>query len=239
MVADGPMQHARVFHSMTLLPDGRVLVVGGEDPAGERNAPHSTTEIFDPGTETWSPGPDLSEPRFDHSATLSAGRQGLPGRGHRRKPPEQRDIPPRHVRVRHTIASRTIDSRAIEINALKQPRWCAGVAPFAVSLRTLPYTRLKPSGVLWEVWFSSWCLLRTLATKAKVLAINIHSPILGGGQPAREDGFRLFTRTPVEWGTFGRQKGCDAFATGVWILRIRGGTPITPQALTLNSALPI
>lgn len=66
----GPMQHARVFHSMTRLPDGRVLVVGGEDPAGERNAPHSSTEIFDPRTETWSPGPDLSGPRFDHSATL-------------------------------------------------------------------------------------------------------------------------------------------------------------------------
>lgn len=66
----GPMRHARVFHSMTLLPDGRVLVVGGENPAGERNAPHLTTEFFDPRTETWSPGPDLAEPRFDHSATL-------------------------------------------------------------------------------------------------------------------------------------------------------------------------
>ena len=66
----GPMRHARVFHSMTLLPDGRVLIVGGEDPAGERNAPHATTEIFDPRSDTWSPGPDLSEPRFDHSATL-------------------------------------------------------------------------------------------------------------------------------------------------------------------------
>ena len=66
----GPMRHARVFHSMTLLPDDRVLVVGGEDPAGERNAPHSSTEIFDPRTETWSPGPDLAAPRFDHSATL-------------------------------------------------------------------------------------------------------------------------------------------------------------------------
>ena len=66
----GPMQHARVFHSMTLLPDGRVLAVGGENPAGERNAPHSSTEIFDPRSETWSPGRDLAEPRFDHSATL-------------------------------------------------------------------------------------------------------------------------------------------------------------------------
>ena len=66
----GPMLHVRNFHTLTLLPDGRVLAVGGEDLAGERNAPHATTEIFDPGTDTWSPGPDLAEPRFDHSATL-------------------------------------------------------------------------------------------------------------------------------------------------------------------------
>ena len=66
----GPMRHVRNFHTLTLLPDGRVLAVGGEDLAGERNAPHSTTEVFDPGADTWSRGPDLAEPRFDHSATL-------------------------------------------------------------------------------------------------------------------------------------------------------------------------
>ena len=66
----GPMRHVRNFHSLTLLPDGRVLAIGGEDPGGERNAPHATTEVFDPETDTWSPGPDLAEPRYDHSATL-------------------------------------------------------------------------------------------------------------------------------------------------------------------------
>ena len=66
----GPMQNARIFHSLTLLPDGRVLAVGGENPVTETNEPHSTTEIFDPRTDSWSPGPDLAEPRYDHSATL-------------------------------------------------------------------------------------------------------------------------------------------------------------------------
>ena len=37
-------------------------------------------------------------------------------------------------------------------------------------------------------WFSSFCLLRTLATKAMVLAIN-YSPILGGGQPLEKTVF--------------------------------------------------
>ncbi len=66
----GPMQNARIFHTLTLLPDGRVLAVGGENTAGETNAPHLTTEIFDPRTDSWAPGPDLAEPRYDHSATL-------------------------------------------------------------------------------------------------------------------------------------------------------------------------
>lgn len=32
---------------------------------------YSTTEIFDPTTNTWSPGPELSQPRVEHSATLT------------------------------------------------------------------------------------------------------------------------------------------------------------------------
>ena len=66
----GTMKHARIFHTMTLLSDGRVLAVGGDDPVGGPNSPHSTTEIFDPRTDSWSPGPDLAGPRLDHSATL-------------------------------------------------------------------------------------------------------------------------------------------------------------------------
>ena len=66
----GTMEHVRLFHTLTLLPDGRVLAAGGQNPAGETNSPHSTTEIFDPRTDSWSPGPDLAEPRLNHSATL-------------------------------------------------------------------------------------------------------------------------------------------------------------------------
>ena len=40
----------------------------------------------------------------------------------------------------------------------------------------------------WEVWFSSFCLLRTLATIAKVLAIN-GSPNSRRRSATREDGF--------------------------------------------------
>ena len=58
-------------HTLTLLPDGRILAVGGLEILDDGSyVPLSTTEIFDPITNTWSPGPGLSQPRASHSATL-------------------------------------------------------------------------------------------------------------------------------------------------------------------------
>ena len=65
------LQRIYANHTLTLLPDGRVLAVGGLEILDDGNyVPLSTTEIFDPITNTWSPGPDLSQPRASHSATL-------------------------------------------------------------------------------------------------------------------------------------------------------------------------
>ena len=67
----GAMSQHRSSHTLTLLPDERVLAVGGIGPMGDDDyIMHSTTEIFDPVTNTWSPGPELSQPRAIHSATL-------------------------------------------------------------------------------------------------------------------------------------------------------------------------
>ena len=66
----GPMSVRRYGHTLTLLPDGRVLAAGGEDPMGGDYLLYSSTEIFDPEINTWSAGPELSQPRSSHSATL-------------------------------------------------------------------------------------------------------------------------------------------------------------------------
>ena len=69
----GRMAFARVDASLTLLPDGRVLAAGGQafpEWGLPQEAVYSTTEIFDPVSNTWSPGPDLFEPRLGHAATL-------------------------------------------------------------------------------------------------------------------------------------------------------------------------
>ena len=67
--ATGPMSVQRFGHTLTLLPDGRVLAVGGEEQVGDYML-YSSTEVFDPETNTWSAGPELSQPRSSHSATL-------------------------------------------------------------------------------------------------------------------------------------------------------------------------
>ncbi|MFZ0061836.1 MAG: YDG domain-containing protein [Pyrinomonadaceae bacterium] len=63
-------------HTATLLAEGRVLIVGGENTIGVL----SQTEIFDPTTGVFSAGGNLSNARADHSATrLSDGRVLIAG----------------------------------------------------------------------------------------------------------------------------------------------------------------
>jgi hypothetical protein len=57
---------ARKGHTVTLMPDGRVLIAGGIHFTG----PVSTTEIYDPATKNVTAGPDLPYQLCDHSATL-------------------------------------------------------------------------------------------------------------------------------------------------------------------------
>jgi N-acetylneuraminic acid mutarotase len=70
--ATGSMLQARQFHSATLLPDGRVLVVGGvgilPDPAPRDEL--KSAEIYDPSTGDWSATGSMTRGRFGHAATL-------------------------------------------------------------------------------------------------------------------------------------------------------------------------
>ena len=59
--ATGLMIGRRFKHFSVLLPDGSVLVIGGTTDDLEILA---TTEIYDPVSGTFTPGPDLVEPRY-------------------------------------------------------------------------------------------------------------------------------------------------------------------------------
>lgn len=59
------MLAARRGHTATLLPDGTVLLIGGEDGSGP------VTEIYDPASKMFTPGPATAiQTRTDHTATL-------------------------------------------------------------------------------------------------------------------------------------------------------------------------
>jgi hypothetical protein len=60
----------RAEHTLTTLDDGRVLVAGGRDYFEQ---PTSSTELFDPETNTFTSGPPLRTARFGHTATALPG----------------------------------------------------------------------------------------------------------------------------------------------------------------------
>src|SRR5690242_6404123 len=66
--AAGGMGSPRRRHTLTLLPSGRVLVVGGYDPS--IGVIHSA-EVYEPVASTWkSPQCGLKHTRYEHTATL-------------------------------------------------------------------------------------------------------------------------------------------------------------------------
>ena len=62
----GTMATARYAHTATLLPTGKVLVIGGLAVSGEVG----TAELYDPATNIWTTVGRLATPRYGHAATL-------------------------------------------------------------------------------------------------------------------------------------------------------------------------
>jgi N-acetylneuraminic acid mutarotase len=67
----GPsMSTPRTAFTATRLKDGRVLVTGGTAGSGSSTVPLASTELYDPVSNTWSAGPDMTTTRYAHTATL-------------------------------------------------------------------------------------------------------------------------------------------------------------------------
>lgn len=68
-----PMLHPRAAHTATRLTDGRVLIAGGcVADSCELGPASAATELFDPATGAFTPGPAMSEQRVSHVAILLA-----------------------------------------------------------------------------------------------------------------------------------------------------------------------
>jgi hypothetical protein len=72
----GAMNDARYYHTANLLPNGEVLVAGGNDyPSPDfTDSVVPSAEVYDPGRETWTRTGSLNVPRYYHTAvTLPNG----------------------------------------------------------------------------------------------------------------------------------------------------------------------
>ena len=71
ILGTGQLAIERRAHTATLLQDGKVLIVGGDN----QNGMVGQAEVFDPVAQSSSPGPSLATARTDHTATrLDDGR---------------------------------------------------------------------------------------------------------------------------------------------------------------------
>jgi N-acetylneuraminic acid mutarotase len=59
-----------VFHTATLLPNGNVLVAGGNGGGIGGDTIFALSELFDPATRNWSGAGNLAAARYAHTATL-------------------------------------------------------------------------------------------------------------------------------------------------------------------------
>jgi N-acetylneuraminic acid mutarotase len=81
----GNLNTGRQFHTETLLPNGKVLVAGGNDS----NRSFKSAELYDPATGTWNRTADLNTDRNTHTATFLQNGMVLVAGGFSCGPPPQ------------------------------------------------------------------------------------------------------------------------------------------------------
>ena len=76
--ATNPMKVARFEHTATALPDGKVLIVGGQGPGdGGKLQALSSTELYDPAADGFVSSSSLSEARTNHAAVLLSDKSSV------------------------------------------------------------------------------------------------------------------------------------------------------------------
>lgn len=65
--ASGNLSTALAYHTASLLPNGNVLIIGGDNGG---NVPQAGTNLYNPATNTWSTSGSLATARASHTATL-------------------------------------------------------------------------------------------------------------------------------------------------------------------------
>ena len=68
---NGPnLNSKRHFHQSQKLQDGRIIVFGGYDGYLESPTFYTSSEIYDPITNSWSAGPNMNDTRYNHMSVV-------------------------------------------------------------------------------------------------------------------------------------------------------------------------
>src|SRR5262249_54813399 len=65
----GQLKTARYSQQAIELDSGKVIVIGGRTSNGTQLTAVASTELWDPASNTWAAGPNLTVPRSDLTAT--------------------------------------------------------------------------------------------------------------------------------------------------------------------------
>jgi hypothetical protein len=64
------LDQPRVTHNAVLLPNGKVVVIGGSSTFNDPSTAAMNALLFDPATETWGPAGTIAVPRMYHSTAI-------------------------------------------------------------------------------------------------------------------------------------------------------------------------
>lgn len=205
------MANARAGHGASLMGNGRVLVTGGfatfnlTDPLAFLQGLQVTTEVFDPVTNTFLPGPNMLEARALHSSTTLTNGQVLIAGG---------------MTLLPIVNIPTVSSTAYRFNPATNsfglPAFFAG-ARFLHSAAALSDGRVLIAGGL------------TLDLSVFLTTGNIADIIIGTRSDAQ-----LFTVGTFGFGTFTTVNGMQEGRAGAAIASLPGGRALIAGGFRLT-----
>jgi N-acetylneuraminic acid mutarotase len=163
----GNLATARLGHTATLLPDGKVLVVGGYNGNGIPN----DAELYDPETATWSVTGSRHVADFDHTATLLRNGSVLAVGGNRA------ELYDPHTGTWNNTASSRVARRKHTATLLADGRVLVASGEAGVShTQTNSAEVYNPDTSTWSdagtLSFSRWNHTATLLPSGKVLIVG-------------------------------------------------------------------
>ncbi|MBL9039406.1 MAG: hypothetical protein JNG84_12885 [Archangium sp.] len=173
--AVAPMREARNGHTATLLPDGKVLVVGG---MRERRNLLRSAEVFDPATTSWTPFAPLHAGRWQHSAVVTTAGDVwvIGGRGATNGPMVETE----HLVKNEWVMGPVLNEARTRVPVVLRAKELIAVGGQASTTATNYVETLKPDATEWALEEAS---LTVALTEHSLTVLDSGELVVAGGEP--------------------------------------------------------